>query len=344
MSSLLDVRSLSCGYQNQVIVSALNFSVNQGEIACLLGPSGCGKTTVLRAVAGFSPVFAGEIRLEDQPISSADFTLVPEKRGMGMVFQDYALFPHLTVGENIRFGLGKNGDINPTQRIAEMLDLVRLPDLSKRYPHELSGGQQQRVALARALAPEPKLLLMDEPFSNLDTDLRQQLSLEVKDILKQQKIAAIVVTHDQQEAFAIGDKVGILADGQLQQWGTPQELYHYPVNSMVASFVGKGELFNGRCLNEFCVETELGTLEFSESFSVMPGDKVELFIRPSCLKPLVGGDAAAVTSLEFLGEITRYQLQLKNGRHIEAMAREPLPIQAGDSVGLEVAAHKPIVF
>ena len=229
MSSLLDVRSLSCGYQNQVIVSSLDFSVGEGEIACLLGPSGCGKTTVLRAVAGFSPVFGGEISLEGKTISSAEFTLVPEKRGMGMVFQDYALFPHLTVGENIRFGLGKTAGRNQKQRIVEMLDLVRLPDLSKRYPHELSGGQQQRVALARALAPQPKLLLMDEPFSNLDTDLRQQLSIEVKDILKQQGIAAIVVTHDQQEAFAIGDKVGILADGELQQWGSPQELYHHPV-------------------------------------------------------------------------------------------------------------------
>ncbi|WP_370277979.1 ABC transporter ATP-binding protein [Pontibacterium sp.] len=344
MSSLLDVRSLSCGYQNQVIVSSLDFSVGEGEIACLLGPSGCGKTTVLRAVAGFSPVFGGEISLEGKTISSAEFTLVPEKRGMGMVFQDYALFPHLTVGENIRFGLGKTAGRNQKQRIVEMLDLVRLPDLSKRYPHELSGGQQQRVALARALAPQPKLLLMDEPFSNLDTDLRQQLSLEVKDILKQQGIAAIVVTHDQQEAFAIGDKVGILADGELQQWGSPQELYHHPVNAMVAGFVGKGELFSGRCLNEFCVETELGTLEFAEPCCATAGDEISLFIRPNDLKPVVGGKTASVRSFEFLGDATRYQLQLNNGRNIEAMAREPLKIDTGDTVGVEVSVHKPIVF
>lgn len=344
MSSLLDVRSLSCGYQNQVIVSSLDFSVDHGEIACLLGPSGCGKTTVLRAVAGFSPVFSGEISLAGTTISSDKFTLVPEKRGMGMVFQDYALFPHLTVGENIRFGLGKSAGKGQQNRITNMLDLVRLPDLSKRYPHELSGGQQQRVALARALAPQPKLLLMDEPFSNLDTDLRQQLSLEVKDILKEQGIAAIVVTHDQQEAFAIGDKVGILADGELQQWGSPQELYHHPVNAMVAGFVGKGELFSGVCLNEFCVETELGTLEFAEPCCVAAGDNIELFIRPADLKPVVGGKTASVRSLEFLGDATRYQLQLNNGRNVEAMAREPLRIEAGDSVGVEVSVHKPIVF
>jgi len=343
MSALLSVNALQVGYQNQVIVSDLSFSVGHGEIVGLLGPSGCGKTTVLRAVAGFSPVFGGEIQLADKVISSATGTLPPEKRGMGMVFQDYALFPHLTVGENIRFGLGKKAQ-NADKRINEMLDLVRLPDLSKRFPHELSGGQQQRVALARALAPKPKLLLMDEPFSNLDTDLRQQLSLEVRDILKQQEIAAIVVTHDQQEAFAIGDKVGILAHGSLQQWDTPQALYHTPSNALVAGFVGKGELFSGRCLNEFCVETELGSLEFAEPCCAKAGDEVELFIRPADLKPVVGGNGAEVRSLEFLGEATRYMLQLNNGRTIEAMAREPLNIRQGDAVGVQVAVHKPIVF
>ncbi len=344
MNSLLEVRSLSCGYQDHVIADSLDFSVDVGEIACLLGPSGCGKTTVLRAIAGFSSVFAGEIKLEDKVISRAGFVLPPEKREMGMVFQDYALFPHLTVGENIQFGLKRGGQDSRKNRIVEMLDLVRLPDLSKRYPHELSGGQQQRVALARALAPKPKLLLMDEPFSNLDTDLRQQLSLEVRNILKQQGIAAIVVTHDQQEAFSIGDKVGILAHGQLQQWGEPQELYHNPNNAMVAGFVGKGDLFAGTCLGPSCVKTELGVLEFAEPCCVAEGQELELFIRPADLKPVPGGSAAEVKGIEFLGEATRYQLQLENGREVEGMAREPLFLGVGDRVGIEVSVHRPIIF
>ncbi|MGB0467821.1 MAG: ABC transporter ATP-binding protein [Pontibacterium sp.] len=344
MDSLLDVRALSCGYQDQVIVQSLDFSVQAGEIACLLGPSGCGKTTVLRAVAGFNAILAGEIALGGATISSAGFTRVPEKRGMGMVFQDYALFPHLTVGENIRFGLKTTSGQARQSRIVEMLDLVRLPDLTKRYPHELSGGQQQRVALARALAPKPNLLLMDEPFSNLDTDLRQQLSLEVRDILKQQGIAAIVVTHDQQEAFAIGDKVGILAEGELQQWGTPQALYHQPANAMVAGFVGKGELFAAHCLSEGRVETELGVLEFAEPCCALPGQHLELFIRPADLKPVPGGAGATVKAIEFLGESTRYLLTLSNGRPVEAMAREPLHLHIGDQVGIDVSVHRPIIF
>ncbi|MBY4676741.1 ABC transporter ATP-binding protein [Marinobacterium arenosum] len=347
MEPLLQVESLSCAYEQQLIVQGIDFSVARGEIACLLGPSGCGKTTVLRAVAGFNPVQAGSIRMAGEVVSDEQQTLVPEARQMGMVFQDYALFPHLSVADNISFGLRGLSGAQKRQRVTEMLALVRLPDLSDRYPHELSGGQQQRVALARALAPKPKLLLMDEPFSNLDTDLRTQLSLEVRDILKAQGIAAIVVTHDQQEAFAIGDQVGILADGRLQQWGTPQELYHQPVNPLVAGFVGKGELFAGNCVTENQVETELGLLEFAEPFCQPIGKAVELFIRPSDLTPVAvanGSGCAEVVAMEFMGANTRYQLQMDNGRAVEAECGEPLPIRVGDRVGLQVKVHRPIAF
>jgi len=349
MESLLRVENLSCAYDDHLIVEAVNFAVNRGEIACLLGPSGCGKTTVLRAVAGFAPVKDGLISMADQAVSSTDQTVVPELRQMGMVFQDYALFPHLTVFDNISFGLRDMSRNEKQQRVAEMLELVRLPDLSSRYPHELSGGQQQRVALARALAPRPKLLLMDEPFSNLDTDLRTQLSLEVRNILKAQGIAAIVVTHDQQEAFAIGDKVGILAGGALQQWGTPAELYHEPVNAMVAGFVGKGELFDGHCETATRVRTELGLLEFAEPFCMPEGKPIRLFIRPADLLPVVADGAADeacanVIGMEFLGAVTQYQLQLDSGRTIEAEARVPLSVEVGDRVGVAVSVHRPIAF
>jgi len=344
MSLLLEVEGLSCAYQDHVITRDISFSVAPGQIACLLGPSGCGKTTVLRAIAGFSSVHQGTIALGGNLISSPSATLAPEKRQMGMVFQDYALFPHLSVADNIAFGLNGLSSAEKRSRAAEMLKLVRLPDLSDRYPHELSGGQQQRVALARALAPKPKLLLMDEPFSNLDTDLRQQLSLEVRDILKQQKIAAIVVTHDQQEAFTIGDQVGILAEGSLQQWAPPQELYHQPINAMVAGFVGKGELFRGQCLTETRVETELGVLEFAEPFCLPVGKQVDLFFRPSDLRPVSGGSGAVVKSSEFLGESIRYRLQLNSGREVESLCFDASQLAVGEAVGLKVSVHRPIVF
>ncbi|WP_372742948.1 ABC transporter ATP-binding protein [Neptunomonas sp.] len=347
MSSLLSVESLSCAYANHVIVEGVSFAIKEGEIACLLGPSGCGKTTLLRALAGFNPVAAGSIRMQGREVSSTSATLPPEKRQMGMVFQDYALFPHLSVADNIAFGLKNKSRAEKNEVVLSMLHLVRLPDLSKRFPHELSGGQQQRVALARALASRPRLLLMDEPFSNLDTEMRKELSLEVRDIIKQQGIAAVVVTHDQEEAFVISDVLGILADGKLQQWGTAESLYYRPESVQVAKFVGDGELFDGTCLAEARVETELGLLEFAEPLSLNPQQAVKLFIRPADISPVVYSEAhtkAQVLSREFMGEATRYRLQLDSGRAVSALVRELLPFKIGDVVGIEVAVHRPIVF
>ncbi|GGK76721.1 ABC transporter ATP-binding protein [Amphritea balenae] len=346
MSSLLQLQSLSCGYENTLITEQLDLTLAAGEIACLLGPSGCGKTTVLRAIAGFSPVLSGAIIKDGQPVSTPVFTLPPEQREIGVVFQDYALFPHLSVFDNIAFGLQGKSRAEKQRAVTELLQLVELPDLSDRYPHELSGGQQQRVALARALAPRPKLLLMDEPFSNLDTDLRRQLALEVRGILKDQGIAAIMVTHDQEEAFAISDKIGILADRKLQQWGTPPELYYHPVNPQVAGFVGKGELYNGECLNETTVKTELGTIEFAEPFGASEGKKLSLFIRPADIRPSIehGDVMARIEQKEFLGCSVVYQLSLPSGRQIEAEIYEPLMLDVGAEVSLHVAAHRPIAF
>lgn len=346
MTPLLELNSLSCGYDDTVIAEQLNFQLHSGEIACLLGPSGCGKTTVLRAIAGFNSVLAGRILQNGQAISTADFTQPPEQRSIGVVFQDYALFPHLSVFDNIAFGLQKHSAAEKRRSVAELLKLVELPDISARYPHELSGGQQQRVALARALAPKPNLLLMDEPFSNLDTDLRRQLALEVRAILKDQGIASIMVTHDQEEAFAISDKLGILAQGQLQQWGSPTELYYQPVNPLVAGFVGKGELFDGECLNETSVRTELGTLEFAEPFGAVAGKRLSLFIRPVDIRPSMdkGSVMALVEQKEFLGHSVVYHLLLPSGRRVESEIFEPLMFDVGSHVSLHVAAHRPIAF
>ncbi len=347
MSSLLSVESLSCTYVNNLIVEGVSFSINEGEIACLLGPSGCGKTTLLRALAGFNRVAAGSIHMEGREISSKLLTLPPEKRQMGMVFQDYALFPHLSVADNIAFGLKNKSRAEKNEIVLSMLQLVRLPDLSKRFPHELSGGQQQRVALARALASRPRLLLMDEPFSNLDTEMRKELSLEVRDIIKQQGIAAVVVTHDQEEAFVISDVLGVLADGKLQQWGTAESLYYRPESVQVAKFVGEGELFEGVCISDTKVQTELGLLEFAEPLSITLHQVVNLFIRPADISPVVYSEThtkAKVLSREFMGEATRYLLQLESGRAVSALVRELLPFKIGDVVGIEVAVHRPIFF
>ena len=347
MSELLSVESLACAYGQQTIVSDVSFGIKQGEIACLLGPSGCGKTTLLRGLAGFNPISAGVIRMAGEVISSATHSIPPEKRRMGMVFQDYALFPHLSVEDNIAFGLKEQKRSQRRAIVLSMLELVRLPDLSKRYPHELSGGQQQRVALARALASRPRLLLMDEPFSNLDTEMRKELSLEVRDIIKQQDIAAVVVTHDQEEAFVISDVLGILADGKLQQWGTPEALYYQPDSLQVARFVGEGELYEGSCLNERSVQTELGVLEFAEPLGFQINDRLNLFIRPADLSPIAvaeGHAVATVLSRDFMGEATRYRLKLDNGRVVTAVVRELLSYREGDRVSVQVAVHRPIVF
>lgn len=240
----LELRDISvvypCPGESLCVVNRLNLQLEQGEIGCLLGASGCGKTTILRAIAGFEPLQSGTIRLAGRELSGCSQQVAPEQRGVGMMFQDYALFPHLSVEKNIGFGLRRWNKQKRTARVDEMLELVGLSAERKRYPHELSGGQQQRVALARALAPSPSLLLLDEPFSNLDADTRERLAFEVRDILKQAGLTAILVTHNQAEAFAIADCIGVMQQGQIVQWGTPLQLHEQPANDFVADFI-RGE-------------------------------------------------------------------------------------------------------
>ena len=261
----LEVRQLDVHYPGraQAAVRGASFGLRAGEIGVLIGPSGCGKTTLLRAVAGLEPISAGEIRLGGEVVSRAGSTLAPELRRIGMVFQDYALFPHLDVGQNVGFGIHSLPRTQRATRVAEVLDLVGLSGAEQRYPHELSGGQQQRVALARALAPQPRLLLLDEPFSNLDVDLRERLAHEVRAILKAAQATALFVTHDQLEAFAIGDAIGVMHEGQLHQWDDAYTLYHRPATRFVANFIGHG-VFTPATLREVnqqvMVKTALGEL------------------------------------------------------------------------------------
>jgi iron(III) transport system ATP-binding protein len=228
------------------VVSDFSLELERGAIGCLLGASGCGKSTILRAIAGFEPVRGGRILLDGEVLSSPTEQRAPERRHVGMMFQDYALFPHLTVAQNVGFGLRRQSARERTRQVAAMLDMVGLPTAADSYPHELSGGQQQRVALARSLAASPDLLLLDEPFSNLDVDTREHLAFEVRDILKSSGHTAILVTHNQAEAFALGDRIGVMAGGQLRQWDTPYNLHHHPADTFVADFIRRESLVRQR--------------------------------------------------------------------------------------------------
>ncbi len=342
-SLLLNLRGISCGYGGQKIVHDLELHLKAGDIGCLLGPSGCGKTTTLRAIAGFESIQAGEIVLAGEVISRAGFTLAPEKRRIGMVFQDYALFPHLTVAQNIAFGIRAHPQ--RARVVAELLELVNLEHMGARYPHELSGGQQQRVSLARALAPEPRLLLLDEPFSNLDVELRRRLSQEVRDILKARGTSAILVTHDQEEAFAVSDHIGVLRQGHLEQWDTPYNLYHEPLTPFVASFIGQGYFIRGQLASPETVQTELGLIHGNRAYAWASGTAMDVLLRPDDLvydplSPL----SAQVVGKTFLGAYTLYRLRMPTGTQLEAIFASHVDIPEGDSLGIRVAADHLVMF
>jgi len=342
--SLLEVDAIDCAYGGRGVVRGLSMHVNQGTVGCLLGPSGCGKTTVLRAIAGFVPLGAGTIRLGGRLVSGASVQVPPEERGFGMVFQDNALFPHLSVAGNVAFGLRARG-AERRRLVAGMLDVVGLAGLAERYPHELSGGQQQRVALARALAPRPDVVLLDEPFSSLDVELRERLGAEVRDILQSQGVTAVLVTHDQSEAFALADRIGVMRDGEILQWDTAYNLYHEPVHRFVADFVGQGVLLRGRLIAPDRVETELGVIAGNRAYRWDPGSPVDVLLRPDDIVPDDGGDiAAAVTKKAFKGAQILYSLRLASGSTVLSLFPSHLDYPLGDEVRIRVAADHLVAF
>jgi iron(III) transport system ATP-binding protein len=339
--ALLEIDDLRHAYGEQVVVRGVSFALERGAIGCLLGPSGCGKTTVLRCIAGFESVQHGAIRLDGQTVSAPGTLRPPEARRIGMVFQDYALFPHLTVADNIGFGLHRLAREARAQRIRELADLVHLAETLDKYPHEISGGQQQRVALARALAPRPELLLLDEPFSNLDVELRERLSLELREIIQASGATAVLVTHDQQEAFAIADMVGILHDGRIQQWDTAYNLYHRPANRFVADFIGQGVFLPARPLEGGRLEIELGTLQGASS----NGKPVEVLLRPD---DVVHDDAAPtqaeVVHKAFRGAEILYTLKLASGRKVLALVPSHHNHALGERIGIRLDVDHVVAF
>ncbi|TWH77503.1 iron(III) transport system ATP-binding protein [Azomonas agilis] len=316
---MLEIQQISIAYGPTRVVSPLSLSLQQGQIGCLLGPSGCGKTSLLRAIAGFEPVQTGSVSLDGSLLSSPNYLLPPEQRRIGMVFQDFALFPHLTVAENIAFGLRGIKSSVRHSIVQELLALVGLPQLGARYAHQLSGGQQQRVALARALAPEPRVLLLDEPFSGLDADLREGLAQEIRGIIKARGISALMVTHDQYEAFAVADQIGVMQQGSLLQWADAYQLYHQPANPFVADFIGQGVLLPGQVLSTESVQTPLGVLHHPHGLRL--GSRVEVLIRPD---DIVHDDQsevrAKVIQKSFRGSHILYRLQLDTGDKVLCLA------------------------
>ena len=317
---ILELSDVRCSYDQQVIIDNLSLTLQAGEIGCFLGPSGCGKTTLLRAIAGFEPIQKGSIVLDQQQVSVPNQIVAPEKRKIGFIFQDYALFPHLSVEKNIAFGIQKSPHQAMRKKVQEMLSLTDLNTQAKRFPHELSGGQQQRVALARALAPSPKLLLLDEPFSNLDVELRRRLSGEIRSLLLQQNISAILVTHDQNEAFSVADQIGVIHKGGLSQWDSPFNLYHQPNNRFVANFVGRGHFIAGQSIDAASIQTAAGTFASHKHYPWPSGTSVEILIRPDdVVYDRNSSLTAEIINKTFQGATTLYTLRLPSGEIFDAL-------------------------
>lgn len=342
---VLQLGGVSVALDGNVIVSDVSFGLAHGRIGCLLGPSGCGKTTLLRAIAGFEPVRSGEIRIRGCTVSSQHICTPVESRQVGMVFQDYALFPHLSVQDNIAFGLSALSRAERRQRIGELAQMLEIGSLLRAYPHRLSGGQQQRVAVARAMAPRPGILLLDEPFSGLDVELREQIAREIRLVLKHDGITAILVSHNQFEAFAMADEVGVMRDGQLLQWSTPFDLYHRPVSACVADFVGEGLFLEGIVLDALRVETALGVLGGSEMHGLDPGERIQLLVRPDDvihddLSPL----QVRVVDRTFRGAQYLYTLALPDGSHLLSLVPSHHSHAPGEMIGIRVEMDHLVVF
>lgn len=349
----LQVSHLAVNYRGAVkpAVNDVSFGLAAGQIGVLIGPSGCGKTTLLRAVAGLEPVTGGQIMLAKRVVSSQGFSEPPEKRRIGMVFQDYALFPHLDVAANIAFGLRALPKAERAQRVVEVLSLVGLEGAGTRYPHELSGGQQQRVALARALAPKPDLLLLDEPFSSLDVDLRERLAHEVRAILKAAHATALFVTHDQHEAFAIGDTIGVMNEGNLQQWDDAYTLYHRPATRFVASFIGHGVFTPARMTHVDGVKmlsTALGNLsDVSECplpCSVCTGQCDVLLRADDIVHDDDAPTKAMILRKAFRGSEFLYTLRLQTGETVLALVPSHHDHSIGEWIGIRAQVDHVVTF
>ncbi|MDP3880547.1 MAG: ABC transporter ATP-binding protein [Dehalococcoidales bacterium] len=325
-------KELSKSFAGTPAVDSVDLEVEEGGFLALLGPSGCGKTTLLRLIAGFETPDRGSVEIAGKPVSGRGIFVPPEKRRVGIVFQDYALFPHLSVGDNIAYGLNRSTDRK--SRVKEMLSLVGMRDYQSRMPHELSGGEQQRVAIARALAPGPEVLLLDEPFSNLDADLRSRIRSEIKSILARAGATVIFVTHDQEEALFMGDRVGVMNRGKLEQLDTPEAIFHTPATTFVAQFIGTADFLKGQIENGQ-VATEIGGLP---AYHKLPqGTDVRVMIRPDFLDitPAEDGIGEIVDRI-FYGMHYIYRVRLPSGATIRSLQHHTRSYPVGARVSFRM--------
>jgi iron(III) transport system ATP-binding protein len=345
MSCVLEVRKLAVAFDAHTVLSDISFALSRGEIGCLLGASGCGKTSLLRAIAGFDTPASGEIWIKGVLVNAKSRPLPTERRKVGMVFQDLALFPHLKVAENIAFGLNGLSRSACEQRVRELTEIIGLNGVDHCYPHRLSGGQQQRVALARAMAPRPEVLLLDEPFSSLDIELREQIAKEVRAILKQDGITAVLVSHNQMEAFAIADQIGVIHEGRLLQWDTPYALYHRPSCRYVADFIGEGVFLEGTVAAADIVATELGLIQASREVDFPQGCPVDVLIRPD---DVVHDDASPLTATvldkAFRGAEFLYTLGLPSGVRLLALVPSHHNHATNERIGIRLETDHLVLF
>ena len=345
MNSQLKLDKVCVDLSRQRIVNDMSFSLAEGEIGCLLGPSGCGKTTILRAIGGFEAPSAGRIFISGKEVANTIDQATPEERRIGMVFQDLALFPHMSVRKNIAFGMVRQPVKLIRQRVDELLDLVGMRDYANAYPHQLSGGQQQRVALIRAMAPRPPVLLLDEPFSSQDTERRVRLAHEVREILKRDGVTAILVTHDQYEAFAIADHIGVIAEGRLRQWDDAYNLYHKPADRFVADFIGEGVFVCGNSIENNQIQTELGIIQGELSKQFAAGTQIELLVRPD---DIVHDDnspnKATVIAKDFRGADHLYTLRMPGSTRLLCLVPSHHNHQVGEDIGVRLELDHLVVF
>ena len=346
---VLELEDVVKQFGPETAVSGVDLTVHEGELLTLLGPSGCGKTTTLRTLAGLEAPTTGEIRVADEVVASDDSFVDPEDRDVGMVFQEFALFPHLTVAENVAFGLTDADEAATEERVEELLDLVGLGEYGDRSPTDLSGGQRQRVALARSLAPEPDVLLLDEPFSNLDVRLRVEMREEVRRILKEASVTAISVTHDQEEALSISDRVAVMNDGQIEQVAAPGELFEHPESRFVASFIGQAAFLPARIEGD-----RIRTAIDSFDRSLLKGltddyvdTDVDVLVRPDDLRASPTTEAGAdgkVIQRQYTGPSFVYHVELGDGSVVRCLHNHAENFDVGDYVDVELVADHTLMW